>query len=479
MLDPEQCYRAVQSRDQRFDGWFVTGVTSTGIYCRPSCPAITPKRGNVEFHPTAAAAQQRGFRACKRCRPDATPGSPEWDVRSDVVGRAMRLIADGEVERAGVGGLAARLGYSDRQLRRVMVDDVGAAPLALARAQRAQTARLLIETTDLPITDIAFAAGFASIRQFNDTIREVFAVAPRQLRRSAANVVAPVGAISPPGSLLRLRLPARTPFDGPATLAFLGARVIDGIETWDGTTYARSLRLPGGPATVVIRPGDDHVHIELRLSHLSDVQPAVQRIRRLLDLDADPLAVEAALGADRRLRPAVQRYSGWRAPGAVDPAEMVTRAVIGQQITVAGARRIAARLVDIAGEPFDSGIEGITAVFPCESALAGLGDVSIGVPRSRLATLRTVCAALADGELHLDAGADWHEARRALLAFRGIGPWTADYLAMRALGNPDVWLSGDVGVRRGCAALGIDDAERASHGWRPWRTYATHLMWRT
>ncbi len=313
-LDPDQCYAAVKSRDRRFDGWFVTAVRTTGIYCRPSCPAITPQRANVDFFPTAAGAQQRGFRACKRCRPDASPGSPEWNARQDVVARAMRLIADGVVERDGVGGLAVRLGYSERHLNRLLTDELGAGPLAIARAQRAHTARLLVETTTIPLTDVAFAAGFGSVRQFNDTMREVFDAAPSVLRRSARPADRPAG--STPTGDVRLRLPTRPPFAGHAALAFLGERAIPGLESWDGTVYRRAVALPTGHGTVALAAGDDHVVARVRLADWSDLAVAVQRVRRLLDLDADPVAVDAALGADRALRPLVAATAGRRSPGS-------------------------------------------------------------------------------------------------------------------------------------------------------------------
>ncbi len=353
-LDPDHCYVAVQSRDHRFDGWFVTAVRTTGIYCRPSCPAITPKRANVEFLPTAAAAQQRGFRACKRCRPDASPGSPEWNTRQDVVGRAMRLIADGAVERDGVPGLARRLGYSERHLNRLLTDELGAGPLALARVQRAQTARLLVETTAMTFTDIAFAAGFGSVRQFNDTIRDVFATSPSALRTAAH----PSGSIAADGVPadqrpvgVSVRLALRQPFDAAGVMAFIGERAIPGVESWDGTTYRRVLDLPDGGGIVTLAAHPDHVAARFDLDTWSDLAAAVQRIRRLLDLDSDPVAVDAALGSDPVLAGLVHRTPGRRAPASVDPFETAVRAVIGQQVSVAGARTVAGRIVESVGRP--------------------------------------------------------------------------------------------------------------------------------
>jgi len=310
--DFERRYRAVRSRDARFDGWFYVAVTSTGIYCRPSCPAVTPRRSNVRFYPTSAAAQHAGFRACKRCRPDVVPGSPEWDVRADLAGRAMRLISDGFVDREGVGGLARRLGYTERHLHRMLVAEVGAGPLTLARARRAHTARLLIETTGLPISEVAFAAGFASIRQFNDTVRAVFAATPSELRRARRN-----GTGSEPGKV-SLRLPRREPFDADSLLGFLGGRAVPGVEAFEDGIYMRTLRLPHGAGIVELSDGGDHVRCDLRLEEPRDLGVAVQRCRRLLDLDADPVAVADVLGKDSLLAPLARRSPGLRVPGSVD-----------------------------------------------------------------------------------------------------------------------------------------------------------------
>lgn len=477
--DFERCYRAVQSRDARFDGWFYTGVRTTGIYCRPSCPAVTPKAANVTFHPTAASAQAAGFRACLRCRPDATPGSPEWNARADLVGRAMRLIADGVVDRDGVGGLARRLHYSERHLHRLLVAEVGTGPLALARAQRANAARLLIETTDLPLSQVAFAAGFASIRQFNDTVRTVFALSPTELRSRRRG-----RAEASPGSIT-VRLPHRAPLAGAELLAFLGARTVPGVEevTADGT-YRRTLDLPRAPGVVeVALPVDEgaaHVVATLRLGDLRDLGAAVERTRRLLDLDADPLAVAEHLGADPHLGPVVARATGRRVPGTVDGSELAVRAVLGQQVSVAGARTLAGRLVAALGEPLAEASGGLTHLFPSAGALADDDLAAVGMPASRKHALRSLAAALDDG-LVLDPAADREEARAALLALPGIGPWTASYVAMRALADPDSFLPGDLGVRHGLAAVGLPDgpadADALAARWRPWRSYAVLHLW--
>lgn len=471
-LDADRCYLAVQSRDRRFDGWFVTGVHTTGIYCRPSCPAITPKRTNVDFFPTAAAAQQRGFRACKRCRPDASPGSPEWNVRQDVVARAMRLIADGVVDRDGVGGLARRLGYSERQLQRLVTDELGAGPLAVARAQRAHTARLLIETSALALTDVAFAAGFGSVRQFNDTIRDVFAASPSELRagrRVSLDDTPPDSPIS-----VTVRLAARAPFAGQALLAFLGERAIAGIEAWDGVTYRRTLDLPSGAGTVAIVAADDHVSARFGLVHWCDLAAAVARVRRLLDLDADPSAVVDVLGADPALGELVHRLPGRRSPASVDPFETAVRAIVGQQVSVAGARTVGARLVTAAGGRGEFG-EALTHVFPTAGALACAPDDVFAMPTARRETIRSLAVAVVDGRAELHVGVDPGEARRQLLALRGIGPWTADYVVMRGLGHPDTFLGSDLGVRHALDRLGLDPT--AGDRWSPWRSYAVHHLW--
>jgi len=475
MLDHETCYRAVSGRDARFDGWFVTAVTTTGIYCRPSCPATTPRRRNVTFHPTAAAAQLAGFRACRRCRPDASPGSPEWNVRSDTVARAMRLIGDGAVDREGVAGLASRLGYSERQLHRVLVAEVGAGAQALARAQRAHTARVLVETTDLRFAEVAFAAGFASIRQFNDTVRAVFATTPRDLRATASRR----GAVTP-GTMV-LRLATRRPFDGRWLLNLLASKSVPGVESYDGTTFRRALLLPHGEATVDLTPGDDHVLATLRLQDPRDVVPAVARCRRLLDLDADSTAVDETLSLDPLLAPLVQERPGIRVPGSVDGTEMAVKAVIGQQVSVAGARTVAGRLVTAYGKPLERPDGALTTHFPTAEALADVDPETLPMPRARARTLVSVAAAVAAGDLDLDPGADRDSVEASLLAMPGIGPWTADYLRMRVLGDPDTFLPSDLGVRRGLERLGAAGDPRSAadraEAWRPWRSYALMHLW--
>jgi AraC family transcriptional regulator, regulatory protein of adaptative response / DNA-3-methyladenine glycosylase II len=476
VADQDRCYRAVLGKDRRFDGVFYTGVRTTGIYCRPSCPAVTPRRSNVAFYPTAAAAQGAGFRACRRCRPDLTPGSPEWDVHADVAGRAMRMISDGVVEREGVPGLAARAGYTPRHLSRVLTSELGAGPLALARAQRAHTARLLIETTDLGIADVAFAAGFASVRQFNATIREVYAATPSELRaarrRRGDSAGDAAGAIT-------VSLPVRAPFEFRSLLGFFTERAVAGVEACEQGSYARTLRLPYGSGRVRLTPASDRVECRLELADLRDLAAGVERCRRMLDLDADPVVIDEHLGSDELLRPLVTRRPGMRVPGHVDGFEVAVRAVVGQQISVAGARTILSRLVRVYGDEVDAGGP-LGWLFPTAAAIAAADPETLPMPKARARALVGLAAAVAEGRVVLDRSADRAEVRASLLALPGVGPWTADYIALRALGDPDIFLPTDVGIRRGFARLGLPEpAEQRDAAWRPWRSYALMHLWST
>ena len=475
--DRERCIRAVQSKDARFDGWFYTAVLTTGIYCRPSCPVVPPKPENMRFFASAAAAQQAGFRACKRCRPDASPGSPEWDVRADVVARAMRLIGDGIMDDGGVPALASRLGYSVRQVERQLMAELGAGPLALARAQRAQTARLLIETTALPMGDVAFAAGFSSIRTFNDTVREVFALSPSQLRERAGRgrAVAAAGSLS-------LRLPFRTPLQPDNLFGHLAATAVPGVEEWRGGDPV-TVRQAQGHGIAALRPAPDHVDCQLTLTDLRDLASAISRCRRLLDLDADPQAVDDVLSADTVLAPLIRKAPGRRVPRTVDPAEFALRAVLGQQVSTAAARTHAGRLAAAYGEPVDDPAGGLTRLFPDTGVLAATDQADLAMPRSRRESFAALAAALASGQVDLSVGGDWHEARLQLARLAGIGPWTIETIAMRALGDPDAFTASDLGVRGAAVALGLPGSpaaliERAAT-WRPWRAYAVQYLWAT
>jgi AraC family transcriptional regulator, regulatory protein of adaptative response / DNA-3-methyladenine glycosylase II len=477
-LDHARCYAAVRSRDARFDGWFFTAVRTTGIYCRPSCPATTPRAENVSFHPSSAAAQRAGFRACKRCRPDASPGSPEWDHRADVVGRAVRLIADGVVDREGVRGLAVRLGYSVRQVERHLRAELGAGPLALARAQRAQTARILLETTSLPAAEVAFAAGFGSVRSFNAAVRTVFGTAPTGLRARARR--RPDRTTEGAGTL-QLRLPFRPPLHTAQLFGHLAATAVPGVEEWRDGAFRRTLRLPHGHGVVALRPHVDHVVAELRLSDLRDLTAAVGRCRRLLDLDADPAAVDAHLAGDPMLAPLVAAVPGRRIPRTVDGHELAIRAVVGQQVSTAAARTHAGRLVRAHGSAVDDPVGGLTHLFPTAEALADLDPRVVAMPASRRAALHALATAVASGEIELGAGADREAARRQLSTLPGLGPWTVETIAMRALGDPDAFLPTDLGVRGAATELGLPSSPAALTAravrWRPWRSYAVQHLW--
>lgn len=472
VTDFDERYRAISARDTRFDGQFVTAVSSTGIYCRPSCPARTPKPQNVTFYPTSAAAHEAGFRACKRCLPEAAPGSPAWDLRSDVAARAMRLIASGVVEREGVSGLAVRLGYSTRHLTRLLSIELGAGPLALARAHRAHTARMLLVGTDMQISDVAFSAGFASIRQCNDTIREVFGLTPGELR---ARRKMPASAV--PGAI-DLVLPYRGPLDASGIFQWMSARAVSGVEEATASSFSRHLRMAGGPAWFeVSQDAAERLHLRARVAQLGDLAPLVSTVRRIFDLDADPLAVDQALSVHPELAPLVARTPGIRVPGSADPHEMLIRAMIGQQITVVAARTALTALTEALGERTEQGL-----LFPTMSAIAERGAEVLRGPGARIRAIVGAATALADGTLRLTVGDDGVEQRAALLAMPGIGPWTADYVRMRVLGDPDVILPGDVALRAGAAASGLPGdplplvawAERAA----PWRSYLSAHLWR-
>ncbi|MEV4773997.1 DNA-3-methyladenine glycosylase 2 family protein [Microbacterium sp. LWH12-1.2] len=486
ITDFDERYRAISARDTRFDGQFVTAVRSTGIYCRPSCPARTPMQKNVTFYPTSAAAHEAGFRACKRCLPEAAPGSPAWNLRGDTAARAMRLIAAGYVEREGVPGLAARLGYSSRHLTRLLSTELGAGPLALARAHRAHTARMLLVGTDMPISEVAFAAGFASIRQCNDTIREVFGLTPGELRArrrpsagsAAGGTSVEVSGAEAPGAI-DLVLPYRGPLDAAGVFAWMSARALPGVEEATATSFARHLRMAGGPTWFEVRQeSDERLHLRARVTQLADLAPLVATVRRIFDLDADPLAVDEALAAHPELAPLLARTPGIRVPGSADPHEMLIRAMVGQQITVVAARTALAALADALGERTPDG----GLLFPTMAAIAGHGAEVLRGPAARIRAITGAAAALADGSLILTVGDDGVEQRRALMAMPGIGPWTADYVRMRVLGDPDVFLPGDVAVRAGAAASGLPGDPAPLTAWTertaPWRSYLTAHLWR-
>ena len=476
-------YRAMASRDVRFDGQFFSGVTSTGIYCRPSCPAVTPKPSNVIFFRTAAAAHDAGLRACRRCVPDAVPGSPDWNLDDDLAARAIRLIADGTLERDGVPGLARQLGYTTRHLTRVLRRELGAGPLALARAHRAHTASMLLTSTALAMTDVAFAAGFASVRQFNETITAVYERTPTELRRSRSQLPLPPSidlhrAGTP--TMLELRLPTRAPFDDAGLFRFLADHAIAGVELGTDTMFARSIRLPQSIAHIELRRDDTAdadapaMLCTARLEHLGDLPTLVARVRRLLDLDADSRAIDDALSSDPALRPSVMANPGIRLPGSIDAHETLIRTLVGQQVSVVAARTTLGRMC--------AALCGDSGLFPTADQVAGSTGVVRG-PASRVRTILGATEALASGSLTIDVGMPLTDLEEQLLALPGIGTWTAGYVAMRVLGAPDVLLASDLIMLRSAEALGLPSTPKAltDYGaeWAPWRSYAGLHLWRS
>ena len=460
----DRCYRAVRSRDRRFDGRFVTAVRTTGVYCRPSCPAQTPKPQNVRFFPHPAAAAAAGYRACRRCRPDAAPGSRDWDTRADLAARALRGIQDGLVDGDGVPGLARRLAVSERHLHRVLVAEVGASASDLARNRRAQTARMLIEHTELPMTTVAFSAGFSSIRQFNDVMRTEFGAPPGALRTKRRPALATAA------GTLAVRLQYRPPLALGPLLGWFRARSVPGLEL----VGEASLRVTVGGALVELVADGDRPEIlaRIRVEDVASIASVVAGCRRLLDLDGDPAAVDELLAADPLLAASVRRHPGLRVPGAANGFELAVRAVLGQQVSLAAARTLLGRIVAQWGEPLPEAQGGITHRFPAPTVLAAAELESVGLTGARARTVRALAAAVAGG-LRLDPSADRQEVRRALLALPGIGDWTTEYIAMRALQDPDAFPATDLVLRRRLGPAGAELSQR----WRPWRAYAAMHLW--
>lgn len=473
-LDPVICYRALKTRDARFDGRFFTGVESTGIYCRPVCPARTPRAGHCRFFACAAAAEEAGFRACRRCRPETAPGTPAWLGTSATVARALRLIGEGALETAGVAELAERLGVGDRHLRRLFAEQLGASPLAVARTQRAHFAKRLIEESGLAMGEIAFAAGFRNVRRFNADVRASFDRTPSELRRRAGE---PGG-----GGRIALRLAYRGELDWDGLLAHLAPRALPGVERVEDGRYRRTVDLGAEPGIVTIEPAaaDGALRLVAPLAASGRLSMLVARARALFDLDAEPAAIAAQLGGDPRLRAALARRPSPRVPGCWDRFELAVRAILGQQISVAGATTLAGRLVARHGRPFP-GEEGLTHLFPGPEALADADLEAIGLTQARAAALRALAAAVAAGEPVLELAPSLEVAVARLAALPGIGDWTAQYIALRALGEPDAFPAGDLGLRRIMAENGTPPSatalRRRAEAWRPWRGYAAQLLW--
>jgi AraC family transcriptional regulator of adaptative response / DNA-3-methyladenine glycosylase II len=477
-LDHDACYRAIELRDARFDGRFFTAVKTTGTYCRPICPARTPRPENVTFYPTAAAAHAAGFRPCLRCRPETAPDRGAWRGTSNTVSRALALIELGALDDGSVDALAGRLGLGERQLRRLCRQHLGSSPIAVAQTRRVLLAKQLIHETSLPMTEIAFAAGFGSIRRFNETFQSLYGRPPCALRRGGGPEVS-----ARAGGEIVLRLRYRPPYDWPGILEFLRRRAIPGVEHVARGSYSRTIELDGRQGIVSVRRApDEALSARIRFPRLSALPAIIARLRRVFDLAADPHAICAHLAIDPALAPLVAARPGLRVPGAWDGFELAIRAVLGQQIAVPAAIRLAGRLVAAHGEPLTEPDRELTHVFPRPEVLAGADLETLGMPRSRAAALSAVAAAaVADPDL-LSASRGLDDAIQRLRSIRGIGEWTAHYIALRQLREPDAFPAADVGLVRALGRLEgrrrtARDLVRRAEPWRPWRAYAAQHLW--
>jgi AraC family transcriptional regulator of adaptative response / DNA-3-methyladenine glycosylase II len=477
-LDPDVCYRALQTRDARFDGRFFTAVRSTGVFCRPVCPARTPKRENCVFVACAAAAHELGFRPCLRCRPEAAPGTPAWLGTSATVSRALRLIGDGALDSGSVGDLADRLGIGERHLRRLFLTHLGAPPQSVAQTRRLLFAKQLLDETALPVSQVAFAAGFSSIRRFNAAVRGTWDVPPGELRRRHASR-------GRADSGITLRLAYRRPFDWHGLLGFLQPRGIPGVEWVDGDRYLRSVRVgsTAGVIEVSDSPAENTLLARVRLAAPAPLIGVGERLRRLFDCGADPGVIAEHLTREPKLAERLAASPGVRLPGAWDGFELAVRAILGQQVSVAAATKLAGRLALAYGEPL--GLEdlppSVSCLFPSPEALTDADPVRLGIPGSRAAAIRELARAVAKGELTLDGALGLEESLRALSKLPGVGDWTAQYVAMRALGEPDACPTSDLGLRRALGAEGrpasAAEVSALAEAWRPWRGYAAVLLW--
>lgn len=472
-LENAACIKAILSRDGRFAGKFFVGVVTTRIYCRPGCPAPLPKAKNMRFYAYAAGAEDAGFRPCRRCRPETAPGSPVWNGTSATVSRALKRIFDGDGHES-VETLAARLGLGSRQLRRLFAEHVGASPASLQRTHRVHFARRLLDETSLPAADVAFASGFESVRRFNDAIRATFHRTPTELR----------GRNGIEARSIRLRLPFRPPFDARSLFSFLEERALPGVEAVRGHAYSRTIESRGAPGVLTLSKNvnENFLVLSLNLPPGSDLLDIVRRAGRLFDVDADPLAIAEVLGRDALLAPLVAARPGLRVPGAWDPFELSVRAILGQQVSVRGARTLAGRLVAAFGRPLPGGgADGLTHLFPAAAALAAADLSGIGIPAARAATIRTLAAAVNTGRLELTAARGLEDFETRLRALPGIGPWTAQYVALRAFGEPDAFPAGDLGLRRALEAARVPAGAAALRqralSWSPFRAYAALHLW--
>ena len=461
-IDADACYRAVKTRDTRFDGRFFTAVRSTGIYCRPICPAQTPRRENCTFYPSAAAAQEAGYRPCLRCRPEVSPGLPAWQGTSNTVARALRMIAEGALDEGSVERLAERLGIGERHLRRLFLEQLSASPVDVAQTQRILLAKKLLTETSLPITEIAHAAGFSSIRRFNDSMRAVFERPPRELRRS----------LEPPrdSGPIRLKLAYRPPYDWGSLLAFLETRALPGVESVENGVYRRNIRIGSGTGVIKVQPAgrEPVLAIDVEIEDCLHLKTVIERIRRMFDLDAETGEIAQHLASDVLLQPAVAAHPGLRIPGAWDGFELAVRAILGQQVSVRAARTIAGRIVERWGEG---------VLFPEPATLAEADLTEAGVTGARARAIAKLAAAVASGGLRFQSSYSLEEVIERLTALDGVGAWTAHYIAMRAFSEPDAFPAADLGLRRAAGNLTTRELETRAEAWRPWRAYAALYLW--
>jgi AraC family transcriptional regulator, regulatory protein of adaptative response / DNA-3-methyladenine glycosylase II len=467
-LDPETCRRARLARDARFDGRFFVGVKTTGVFCRPVCPAVPPRESNVQYFPSAAAASGAGFRACLRCRPETAPGTPAWSGASATVSRGLRLIAHGALDGDDIDALASRLGVGARHLRRLFVEHLGAPPIAVVQTHRLLAAKTLVDDTDLPLTVVAMAAGFGSIRRFNAAFLEHYGRSPSGLRALRRR---------PAAAPYSFELRYRPPFDWRALVGFLAPRAIPGVESVGPGRYRRSIVVDGREGWIEVVPdGKQAVRLNVHVPDPARLLRSVARVRRMFDLDADPMRINAHLSADRLLAGYIGRRPGLRVPGCWDWFELGVRAILGQQVTVAGATTLAGRLVQQFGRPLAHPAGGVTHTFPSAHEIADAGTRRLSVPVKRAEAVTLFAAAAASGTLDPD-GMTSEEFVARLVEIPGIGPWTAQYIALRALGDPDAFPAQDLGLLRASGCRTARDLERRSQQWRPWRAYAAMHLW--
>lgn len=464
MLDSDVCYRALLTRDARFDGQFFTAVKTTRVFCRPVCPARTPHHANCVFYASAAAALEAGFRPCLRCRPEVSPDLPAWLGTSSTVSRALRLINEGALDDGNVESLAERTGVGERHLRRLFEEHLGASPVAVAQTRRLLFAKRLLRETNLPLTEVAMAAGFGSLRRFNDLFRKTYARAPRELRKAGGGAA--------PGAGIRLHLPYQPPYDWPGVVGFLSRRAIPGVERVTADSYARTIRLGGEAGRISVSPadgGDPALVASIELPSMAGLRAVIERLHRVFDLRVAPEAIARQLGDCG--------VAGVRIPGAWDPFELTVRAILGQQVSVAAATTMAGRIVERWGADA-SGLTGAPfRLFPEPALLARVPVASIGLPAARARAIEELAREVAEGRLDFERLGSLEEAVRRLCALRGVGEWTAQYVAMRALGEPDAFPAGDLVLRK-AAAVATDKALlQLAEAWRPWRAYAAFSLW--